>query len=235
MQHSLLPLLLLSIVAVCSTNELPFLNRFELEKIFEEQDNDNSLNDRLENRDMEKVMFKQQLNRHPLLKPKISNLIYEKEENGDDNILNNMKEYNTDDFNERLEYLKDIKSKASKESCCHNFKESSKRGTEGDLKFEDPNNNYDGIVTISPLLIFKIRLSYLNNNEKDIPPKLNPNAKMLPLDLMMNTEESQEFNKILQNEIDSTIDEVNREEDNEFEPSGTFKDLNYYGKRYLQC
>ncbi|CAF4781181.1 unnamed protein product [Pieris macdunnoughi] len=206
MQQSLLPLLLLTIIAVCSTNELPFSTRLELEKIFEEQDNDNT--DKLEN--IEAIMFKQQST-----KP-IKSKIYEEEKD-----LDNLKEYN--DYRKDLDprYSESIDQfRTRKNEGRHRPKEIIKRDTTRDAikkikLIEDSLKNYDEVVTISPLLILKIRLSYLTDNIENMKPTMYHYSIPVPLDIKTQTKEG-ELNKILQDEI-SYLNDVKSDEDDDDE------------------
>ncbi|CAK1548358.1 unnamed protein product [Leptosia nina] len=182
MQQSLLPLLLLAItLAVSSTNELPFLNRFELEKIFEEQDNENN-NDQ---RDDELIL---QLKRHPVLKPKVPNIVYSKENIGDENILKYWKNFNNNK-KQKLEYPKYSKwlyaEDESNDNDIHKNKDFT-GNSESDTKtvLSNPIGNpkkFEEIVTISPLLILKIRLSLLSNNIDNM--ELDRYTDSMPVDV----------------------------------------------------
>ncbi|CAH4017122.1 unnamed protein product [Pieris brassicae] len=204
MHQPLLPLLLLSIIAVCSTNELPFLNRLELEKIFEEQDNDNT--DKIEN--IEEIMFKQQLT-----KP-IKSKIYEEEK-----YLDNLNEYN--DYRKELEPRNSNsidQFRTRKNEGHHRPKEIKKRDTTRDYikkikLIEDSLKKYEEVVTISPLLILKIRLSYLTDNIENMKPTMYHYSMPVPLDIMTQTKDG-ELNKILQDEI-SYSNDVRSDDDDE--------------------
>ncbi|XP_038209404.1 uncharacterized protein LOC119830448 [Zerene cesonia] len=242
MQHSLLPLLLLAIVAVCSTNEIPMINRLELENFLENQDNDNTLNNRLQNRDTKKIFFKRLLNRLPILKPEISNLIYEnKEDNGDSHILHNHnnKEYILDDYltQELQEYPKQTKGRMpqfdrnleiiGKSYQNHNVNEIDQHTSVGDyekildddLKFFDDNKKF---TPTSPLLILKIRLSYLAN---DINPKDNTYTELIPLHSEVKSKDDEAYDKMLQNDIESAV-KVKREEAENINEAETDSDKN---------
>ncbi|CAG4924538.1 unnamed protein product [Colias eurytheme] len=242
MQHSLLPLLLLAIVTVCSTNEIPMMNRLELENFFGNQDNDNTLNNRLQNRDTKKIFFKQLLNRLPLLKPEITNLIYEYEEdNGDSHILHdrNNKEYNLDDYltqELRREYPKQTNSipaqfdRNPETSRTSNQNELDKQHEERDFeKILDNRLNFfedeQKFAPASPLLILKIRLSYLANDIKPKLPKDYTYTQLVPLHSEDKNKEDGAYDKILQNDLDSAV-KVKREEADNTNEAETDTDKN---------
>ncbi|VVC89576.1 unnamed protein product [Leptidea sinapis] len=168
----MLPLLLLTIAALSSTNELPLIEDQDLDDLISDQIK-NTLNNRLPDKNKQRDILLSKIYRKLNLKPILSNG-YGVHSSGDD-IFNEQlsKEYIADDDGIKNDQGREYPTLldgfgVGLETNPTSITKLIHIPQKDDINDEDKLielllNSNDEIVTISPLLILKIRLSYLNN------------------------------------------------------------------------